>query len=274
MDTIIQTHRRTMGQIHSELTRLQRKVEELEEENKKLKDENEKLEGDLDETAEEAQDSFQAIADALCGEGDEADSIAGWGHHDKIVKRIKDLTSLQSKVEELKQENEELKEQCIELKDDNEELIDKDKGWTQLMKEAIDSGLVGKVEKLKEENKDLKVENELNMDLVRVAGEAVEKLEAENKKLKEHYDKTMSVEHGWGNAIMAEMYETKDLENEKLEEELLYYRMYVYSIDPGADCSPEKEHVDSFTDDPQQRKILYERIGYESDDESDEDYED
>jgi hypothetical protein len=45
--------------------------------------------------------------------------------------------------------------------------------------------------------------------------------------------------------------------------------MYVYSIDPGADCSPEKEHVDGFTDDPEQRKILYERIGYESDEEHD-----
>ena len=55
--------------------------------------------------------------------------------------------------------------------------------------------------------------------------------------------------------------------NKKLEEELLYYRMYVYSVDAGADCSPEKEDVDSFTDDPQQRKTLYERIGYESDDE-------
>jgi hypothetical protein len=55
-------------------------------------------------------------------------------------------------------------------------------------------------------------------------------------------------------------------ELEKKEENLLYYRMYVYSVDPDADCSPNKDDVDKFTDDPQQRKILYERLGYESDD--------
>lgn len=43
--------------------------------------------------------------------------------------------------------------------------------------------------------------------------------DSEIEKLKEHYDKTMSKEHGWGNALMAEMYEKKDLRNEELAEE-------------------------------------------------------
>ena len=46
------------------------------------------------------------------------------------------------------------------------------------------------------------------------------KLKEENKELKEHYEKTMSKEHGWGNAIMAEMYEQKDIENEELKEQI------------------------------------------------------
>ena len=40
------------------------------------------------------------------------------------------------------------------------------------------------------------------------------------QELKEHYEKTMSKEHGWGNAIMAEMYEKKDIENEELKEQI------------------------------------------------------
>ena len=43
-------------------------------------------------------------------------------------------------------------------------------------------------------------------------------LTEENTKLKAHYEETMSKEHGWGNALMAEMYEKKDIRNEELEE--------------------------------------------------------
>ena len=180
-------------------------------------------------------------------------------HRDTMAQIHSELTSLQSKVEELKQENEELKEQCIELKDDIAELTtEKQKAmepwlgddWEETtladwaddiekQKAEITDDYQREIEALEEENKDLKVENELNMDLVKVAGGAVEKLEAKNK---------------------------------DLEEELLYYRMYVYTVNYGLKWQgPEKEDVDRFTDDPQQRKTLYERIGYESDDESDED---
>jgi septal ring factor EnvC (AmiA/AmiB activator) len=59
--------------------------------------------------------------------------------------------------------------------------------------------------------------------------------------------------------------------NKELEEELLYYQMCVYSMDPRARyCSPAKEDVDGFTECPQQRKILYERIGYESESDDEE----
>ncbi len=44
-------------------------------------------------------------------------------------------------------------------------------------------------------------------------------LEQEIKKLKKHYEETMSKDHGWGNALMAEAYEGKDLQNEALTEE-------------------------------------------------------
>ena len=47
-----------------------------------------------------------------------------------------------------------------------------------------------------------------------------EQLKAKNEELTKHYDKTMSKEHGWGNALMAENYEEKDLENEKLKAEV------------------------------------------------------
>ena len=102
MDAVIQQHRDTMAQIHTELTSLQRKVEELE-------DQNERLEEELETVKEQAEDSFQAIAEALCGRGNEADSIAGWGWGEdhKIVKRIKDL----------KEENKELKEKLDGVKD-------------------------------------------------------------------------------------------------------------------------------------------------------------
>jgi len=38
--------------------------------------------------------------------------------------------------------------------------------------------------------------------------------------LRRHHEKTLSKEHGWGNALMAKAYEEKDLENEKLKEEI------------------------------------------------------
>jgi chromosome segregation ATPase len=158
MDTIIETNRRTMGQIHTQLTLLQGKVERLEEEREELK--------------EQAEDSFQAIADALCGEGDEADSIAGWGHGDKIVKRIKDLKEenkrldetlddtlaslnfFQEQCSELKNERKELKHKMEELKGDSEKLDD------ALIRAAVATktydDFVGDLKVIDEENKELK----------------------------------------------------------------------------------------------------------------------
>tara|TARA_R110000824_G_scaffold192885_1_gene375091 strand:+ start:55 stop:603 length:549 start_codon:yes stop_codon:yes gene_type:complete len=60
--------------------------------------------------------------------------------------------------------------------------------------------------------------------------ECNEDLKEEIKKLKEHYEKTMSKEFGWGNAIMANMYEQKDIENEKLKEEINEWEEEVSSI--------------------------------------------
>jgi len=76
-----------------------------------------------------------------------------------------DQNDLQGRVDELEQENEKL----------NETLEDTLASLNFFKEQCIE---------LKDERKQLKVENELNMDLVRVAGEAVEKLEAENEKLK------------------------------------------------------------------------------------------
>ena len=119
---------------------------------------------------------------------------------------------------------------------------------------------------LQEENKKLKEENKKPLDdyqkvLDYMTGhndcdvfdvhsdwiiEEIKKLKKENKKLKE--------------------------ENNKLEENLIYYRFYAYTLDRSGDCDLTKEDVDYFTDAEIPRKILYERIGYEtSSDEEDND---
>jgi uncharacterized protein YoxC len=134
------------------------------------------FEGDSSEEAEEikeqAEDSFQAIAEALCGEGDEADSIAGWGHGDKIVKRIKDLKEENKKLNfqvdaldkqatefclkngDLKEDNKRLdetledtlaslnffQEQCSELKNERKELkhkMEELKGDSEKLDDAL-----------------------------------------------------------------------------------------------------------------------------------------
>ena len=59
----------------------------------------------------------------------------------------------------------------------------------------------------------------------------------------------------------------------EMEEELLYYRFYTYTLDKDGDCDLTKEDVDKFTEDEGQRKTLYERIGYEEDSDSDEEEE-
>ena len=54
-----------------------------------------------EELKERAEDTFQQIADALCGEGDEADSLAGWGQEDKLIRKAKEL---KKEVTELKEQ--------------------------------------------------------------------------------------------------------------------------------------------------------------------------
>ena len=55
-----------------------------------LKDEYETLK-------EQAEDAFQSIAEALCGEGEEADSIAGWGQERQIIGRINLMKKINQK---------------------------------------------------------------------------------------------------------------------------------------------------------------------------------
>ena len=181
MDAVIQQHRDTMAQIHTELTSLQRKGEELEEEHKDLKEE-------VDEWKEVAGNYWLETPSQL-------ETWMSASIHEDDEEYSKYMEPL-----ELREENEKLKEEKKVLLQD----------WQDMTEEA-------------------------------------NKLDRENKELKE--------------------------ENKGLEEELLYYQMCVYSMDPRARyCSPAKEDVDGFTECPQQRKILYERIGYESDDDEDEQY--
>lgn len=159
-----------------------------------------------------------------------------------------------------------------------------------------------RIKYLKEENEKLKEENQkvtrLNSSHVRDLVSHLEKLEAENERLKQHIIHNYQDLHPNGDGIphteffpggryaveddgtrtpysalcgqIGEGIDELKEKNKELEEELLYRQMCVYSIDPNNRyCSPAKEDVDGFTECPQQRKILYERIGYESDDESD-----
>ena len=65
-------------------TAFETKVIEIRNENKTLKEQNEELK-------ERAEDTFQQIADALCGEGEEADDMAGWGQEAKLIRKAKEL---------------------------------------------------------------------------------------------------------------------------------------------------------------------------------------
>ena len=52
------------------------------------------LNEEAEKLKEQAEDAFQAIAEALCGEGedaDNADNLAGWGDHPKMIAKIKSL---------------------------------------------------------------------------------------------------------------------------------------------------------------------------------------
>jgi chromosome segregation ATPase len=78
----------------------------LEDENAELREEVASLEvsnEELENTKETAEDILQQVADALCGPGEEADSICGWGHTHKLLEKAKAL----------KEKNDELEDQVI-----------------------------------------------------------------------------------------------------------------------------------------------------------------
>jgi len=103
-------------------------------------------------------------------------------------------------------------------------------------------------ESLQEKNKKLEQENSMLRDLLQdrmpvgcIAETTYQPVLAENEKLKEQI--------------------------EELREELLYYRFSTYTLDRGGDCDLTKEDVDNFTDDEALRKTLYERLGYDEEEE-------
>jgi hypothetical protein len=65
---------------------------------------------------------------------------------------------------------------------------------------------------------------------------------------------------------LSETIDELEEKDEKLQEDLLYYRFYTYTLDKDGDCDLTSRDVDKFTEDEAQRKTLYERIGYEEED--------
>jgi len=103
MDAVIQTHRRTMGQIHSELTSLQSKVEELKQENEELKEQCIELKDDIAELTTEKQKAMEP----WLGDDWEETTLADWA--DDIEKQKAEITDdYQREIEALKEEIEEL----------------------------------------------------------------------------------------------------------------------------------------------------------------------
>ena len=107
MDAVIKQHRDTMAQIHTELTSLQRKVEELEEVNEELKVEKQKA------------------MEPWLGDDWEETTLADWA--DDIEKQKAEITDdYQREIEALEEENEKLKEKLDKIKEhyDKGELSD------------------------------------------------------------------------------------------------------------------------------------------------------
>ena len=107
MDAVIKQHRDTMAQIHTELTSLQRKVEELEEVNEELKVEKQKA------------------MEPWLGDDWEETTLADWA--DDIEKQKAEITDdYQREIEALEEENKDLKEKLDKIKEhyDKGELSD------------------------------------------------------------------------------------------------------------------------------------------------------
>ena len=135
------------------------------------------------------------------------------------------------------------------------------------------------VDHLMEENKKLKEKND-DFEAMMIDAEAedqgrdntIASLEEENKQLKEEVE---SLEKTLEQAKETAYHTGVDIstDNQETSEDLLYYRFYTYTLDKSGDCDLTKEDVDEFTEDEAQRKILYDRIGYEEDSYSDEEEE-
>jgi len=97
------------------------------------------------------------------------------------------------------------------------------------------------------ENAQLKNENQFYLRKMKKMRKKMKEMEEESKVDKEFQEEVIQ-------------------ENKKLEEDLLYYRFYAYTLDRSGDCDLTKEDVDYFIDDEAKRKTLYERIGYEEED--------
>jgi len=117
-----------------------------------------------------------------------------------------------------------------------------------------------KIEKVRKKMKELEEESKVDKEFQEEVVQENKKLKEENKKLKECVKRAQ----GDTSIFTATLYETK-LKKEiiQLKEDLLYYRFYTYTLDRSGDCDLTKEDVDYFTDDEALRKTLYERIGYE-----------
>ena len=104
-----------------------KKLKEQNEDFEELKEEKEELEETIEELKETTEDIFQQVADALCGKGDEADSICGWGHFNKLIKKATALKKIESEwdpewVEEIEKNNIEFQEEIEKLQENLKQL--------------------------------------------------------------------------------------------------------------------------------------------------------
>ena len=183
---------------------------------------------------------------------------------DKVAK---DLMKVSEEKKQLEKENKELKEK-LEFQTESWE-----KGWETGKSDTwdeIDDAVkplkeeITKLKQFKSEVIDaMKYDDDLDdEDIIRgirgmeeeIIGEC--ELKEEITKLKAEIDD--AVENHFADLKLRE---TTHKEWDTLQEELLYYQFYTYTVGLLDDLT--KEDVDNFTDSQVQRKTLYERIGYD-----------
>tara|TARA_R110000803_G_scaffold2781_7_gene9598 strand:+ start:1507 stop:2166 length:660 start_codon:yes stop_codon:yes gene_type:complete len=173
-----------------------------------------------------------------------------------------------------------LKEGNKKLKEENSMLRDllQDRMPVGCIAETTYQPILEENEKLKNEIKDIK---EDGAKIIEQLGDELHKeylipLRKENKKLKqENYtlrqDEIKEIKE-LKEIILKQNSMLRDLlkEAEENQKKMNYYQFYVYTIDGGGDCDFKKEDVDQFTDDQKLREYLYEEIGYEADEDTEE----